>query len=255
MQKLLLIILVVFISKEIKANESVPIFKIRIPKERTTGNSVLENMTRDSLVFLLTAFSNPETSETKIVSDPKLLTEDWLEFNREGIVLEAIEKFIEMEEASSYLEVFSILKTFLREGAYHRVQHLQHANTPLPPNVLSLEKEFHFKSWQKTIIENSKVKGKTRVLYRSNSKSFKMSVAQTEVDGAVRETEIIMKREDASGNYDFYVFDSHGEPATHSTFLNGNKKEVVGYAPHTCIACHYDGAHRKFQTKPLSFHP
>jgi len=204
-------------------------------------------MSRDSLVYMLTAF-------VKTNSALKVQTE-MLRVNCEAVSDEAQSVFAELSEMSSYLEVYSRLKQFLKTGAYLRAQKIRHPDFFLGTQLSVLEKELDFKSWQNRIVALSKVKGKKRVLYHSPNGMPEMSIAQTvENEGVIRETEVILKREDNSGHYDFYAYDKDGKPTNESIFFNAQNKNVVGPVPHTCMSCHYDGRTRTFQADPASFH-
>ncbi len=205
-------------------------------------------MTRDSLVFMLSAFTGTETN--------LVLEENSILIPCNDVTSDAKPLFEEMSQSETYLAAYSLMKNFLKTGAYQKAQYMRHSKFLLPPTLSRLEEQLHFKSWESETVEWSQVKGKTRILYRSPKEYPKMSIAQTvEEGGNIRETEIILKREDGSGNYDFYAYDREGRPALRSHFFNASSKETSGPVPHTCMSCHYDGHTRFFQTSPASFHP
>lgn len=102
-----------------------------------------------------------------------------------------------------------------------------------------------YRNWRHEIVKESLVKQKTRIIYRSpEGVSPRIRVADTHDDRKgdpttpVRETEIALERPD--GNWDFFVYDKHGEPAQYSEFPSGHKM-----VPSICMGCHYDLNGRK----------
>lgn len=238
------LILVFFLSVNTSTYAQECTYSIPLPLEKIS-HSYLGNMTRDSLLLMLTALSRP-----------KELRDNSVTFDCSTVFPEAHSTFKSLSKETSYLSVFSRLRNFLKYGAYHRAQAINHNGFSLPKSVKQLEEQLQFKSWPSETVAWSQVKGKRRILYRSPSGFPSMSIAQTEEeDDSIRETEIILKREDLSGNYDFYAYGSDGLPTFRSPFMSGSQKETIGPVPYTCMTCHYDGRRRVFQTLPSSFHP
>ncbi len=65
-------------------------------------------------------------------------------------------------------------------------------------------------------------------------------VAETLVDGAVRETEILLHGNRSDGQLDFLVYDEHGALTERSIFPNAAGDEIVAAAPYSCMTCHFD---------------
>lgn len=86
-------------------------------------------------------------------------------------------------------------------GGYNAFSFLRHRGFTLLETVSDLERELGFLKWPHEVISLSVVKGTTRVLYRSPFGSPRLSIAQTVGKDTryVRETEMIVEREDGSG--------------------------------------------------------
>jgi hypothetical protein len=66
-------------------------------------------------------------------------------------------------------------------------------------------------------------------------------VAETIVDGPVRETEILLKGYRSDGNLDFLVYDSDGLLTTRTVFPTVSQGPmVVTSSPYACISCHFN---------------
>lgn len=225
------------------------LFRIKIPKEKAaTPKNPSPNMTRDSMIFYLTAFLDEKKSPIKISAEE-------IEIPCSALLQEVQKDFRNWTEAKSYSEVFSGIKKLLGTGAYFRAQTLNHPSVLLSPRLGDLETRLKYKTWKKSVIEMSAAKGTKRVLYQSPPGIPEMSIAETYEPNSLdpRETEFIIKRENTSGHYDFYAYDTLGKPALSSSFHNSRGKTTVGPVPQTCVACHYDGSSRQFQKEPSSF--
>lgn len=225
--------------------------EIRLPAQKNSSHSVLANMTRDSIVFALRAFIDPTIQEAVEEQDSLVVSD-------ESIFPGAREAFADFSAQEHYLGVMSELKSFLKSGTYDRAERLRHSVFSLPQAQQELEMKLHYRRWPKEVVKLSRVKNRTRVLYRNPNEAQPMSIAEThdsqsgDLKTAVRETEVILKRLDGTG-WDFYVFDSRGNRTVKSTFYNKAGHDVQAHSPYTCMTCHYDGANRQFQRSPLSF--
>jgi len=168
-----------------------------------------------------------------------------------------------MAQAESYLQAMGTIKQLLQGPVYDRARnHRRRASSQLqiPSSFEKFEAITSFRSWQRRIVQNSVVKGVTRALYCS-PEDFEpaIAVAQTHDDASgslttpVRETEVIIKRQDGTETFDFFVYDEEGDLSRTSAFFNSRQRETVGPAPHTCMSCHYDGNQGVFQNRPLTF--
>jgi hypothetical protein len=114
--------------------------------------------------------------------------------------------------------------------------------------------------WKRRRITSSKVKGTSRVLFRSiprNSSDSEISIAQTwkgpSIDSlTLRETEVAIQHSQ-SENWNFFVFKSDGTLSAQSTFVSSKGKEVIAPAPLSCLTCHYNREAGTFTRLPLSY--
>ena len=65
-------------------------------------------------------------------------------------------------------------------------------------------------------------------------------VAETLVDGKVRETEILLAGNRKDGALDFLVYEADGNLAARGEFATASGTNVTGASPYTCIACHFE---------------
>ncbi len=63
-------------------------------------------------------------------------------------------------------------------------------------------------------------------------------IAQTIVDGQVRETEIVLSDRRTDGALDFVVYDEHGQLMDRSRFMTPDGTDISGAAPYVCMVCH-----------------
>jgi hypothetical protein len=118
----------------------------------------------------------------------------------------------------------------------------------IPETLAEFEQNYHFKDWPKLVISKSRVKNKTRVIYRSTNLPQNLSVSETldsttgDLNALILETEIARERSDQSGHHDFFVYDSAGNLANSAHFPAGERA-----APSTCLSCHYSGKTGRFE--------
>jgi hypothetical protein len=101
-----------------------------------------------------------------------------------------------------------------------------------------------YKSWPRTVVAQSNVKRKTRVIYRSPA-SFphEISVAETRdcddgnLNAPILETEVAIRRHGPTRTYEFYAYSPQGQLVDHSHFPAGERP-----SPTVCVACHYNSA-------------
>lgn len=87
-------------------------------------------------------------------------------------------------------------------------------------------------------VPSSVPKGHARRLRISHDGA--LFAAETIVDGAVRETEIVWSGRRTDGALDFLVYDDAGRLKDGSTFVTSAGPETAAAAPYACLACHRD---------------
>ena len=107
----------------------------------------------------------------------------------------------------------------------------------------------HFEKWPVRIFQRSRVKGLTRAIYQSpKDLGYELSVAVTHnsTDGDlskdVRETELILRRNDGSKNWDFYVYEASGKLVPESHLV---RPDALA-SPSVCMNCHFSSDDRAF---------
>ena len=133
--------------------------------------------------------------------------------------------------------------------AYLQGRQTHHAQLVPPPTLAEIQQLTKFESWPVDIVTKSRVKGRTRAIYRSPKESpytLTVSVTHETTDGnvntPVRETELILRRDDDPKNWDFYVYDSTGRLVTQSHFV----APQAFASPSVCMNCHYSSGERAF---------
>jgi hypothetical protein len=91
-----------------------------------------------------------------------------------------------------------------------------------------------------SLVERSEPKGHPRRLTVSNDGL--LFLAETLVDGAVRETEAVWQGQRADGALEFLVYDDNGRLRDGSNFVTSIGAESPAAAPYACLACHRDRA-------------
>ena len=87
------------------------------------------------------------------------------------------------------------------------------------------------------IVDSAAKCGDRNLILDSRSQVY---VAETLVDGAVRETEIVLHGNRSDGQLDFLVYDEGGMLTERSLFPNAAGDEIVAAAPYSCMSCHFD---------------
>ncbi len=67
-------------------------------------------------------------------------------------------------------------------------------------------------------------------------------VAESLVEGQVRETEILLAGNRDGGQLDFLVYDQDGMLTERSLFPTASGNEIVAAAPYSCMSCHFDAS-------------
>jgi hypothetical protein len=110
----------------------------------------------------------------------------------------------------------------------------------IPTSLEDFERLHQYKNWHRDIIVKSRVKSKTRVIYRSPVGHQTISVSETrdsttgDLDSKIIETEVVIERLDNSGNFDFYAYNADGQLSTTAWFPSGEKT-----LPGICLSCHH----------------
>ena len=76
-------------------------------------------------------------------------------------------------------------------------------------------------------------------LIREDSKAH-VYVAETLINGDVRETEILLANHRDDGALDFLVYDAEGALVDRSEFVTAINTDISGASPYACIACHFE---------------
>ena len=124
---------------------------------------------------------------------------------------------------------------FLRRGLHY----FYPCSRPLPASLVDLRRLYgNYRIWPSHSVECSRAKNAPRRIYEEHE--LGVYVAETLLDGRVRETEVLFSSLRTDGQLDFAVYTSDGELSDRSTFAAAGGKETVGAAPYTCISCHLD---------------
>lgn len=230
-------------------------FIIPIPQPHSAHvNNPLKNMTRDTMIYMLTAFINPLEGSLKIVENPTNEGKDWGLVTIGTVFPGALKSFKLASSTDSPLTAFQIVRTLLGSETYLKSRNFFHQFSPVPETLKELEDSYQFRYWETEVVELSAVKGATRIIYRSPKSVHPMSIAQTRMpDNSIRETELIIAREDLSQQFDFYAYNQEGVLTQTSLFHSQAGKEVRAAVPYTCLTCHYNGDERAFQRSPSSY--
>ena len=231
-------------------------FVIPIPKIKSANpNRPLANMNRDSLIYMITAFINPLEGNLKWVEGDSHSSQDWGLVSDSTVASQSYSSFQKASRATSASQTFSIFKNLLKTKAYTEVRAWHHSRYPVPDTVAELEQLYSFSKWDLELIKNSSVKGTQRLIYRNRNSFPKISIAQTlsEKGSTIRETEMIIPREDLSGQFDFYAYNEVGQLSNTSIFYSSKGKNISAFVPYTCMSCHYNSSDGVFQPLPLSY--
>lgn len=232
-------------------------FIIPVPPYRSLeASNPLSNMTRDTLLYMMSLFLNPTQGNLRIIENASTDSMDWVLVPISAVYPDSVKSFRKASREVFPLKVFQIFKDLLKTQASLKVRAWHHSRFAIPETLEELENRYSFHSWNRELIENSLVKGTRRVIYRSPKPWPYISVAQTESgpNNTVRETEIIIAREDLSDQYDFFAYDGEGKLTRTSLFHTSHGKDVLASVPFTCLACHYESSQGVFQRSPDSFH-
>lgn len=110
---------------------------------------------------------------------------------------------------------------------------------PLPPDLTELRKRYgDYRTWPMQELPCARPKNGPRRLYEDHK--LGVYVAETVVNGKVRETEVLFSSLRKDGQIDFAAYTDEGRLSDRSTFAAGSGGEVTTAAPYTCISCHLD---------------
>lgn len=127
--------------------------------------------------------------------------------------------------------------TMLRRGLHY----FYPCSRPLPPNLAELRQRFgDYRTWPVQELPCARPKNGPRRLYEDHK--LGVYVAETVVNGKVRETEVLFSSLRKDGQIDFAAYTDEGALTDRSTFATGAGGEVTTAAPYTCISCHIDTA-------------
>jgi len=206
------------------------------------------------MVYMLTAFINPIEGSLRVLENPPSEGKDWGFVTIAAVLPEALDSFKLASHTESPLTAFQTIRKLLNSSTYLKTRQIFHARFIVPDSLNELEDYYQFKNWAKETVELSLVKGTRRIIYRSPKALYPISIAQTQrLDGTIRETELIIAREDLSQQFDFYAYNEEGLLTQTSLFHSKKGKEVQASVPYTCLTCHYNSHERAFQTAPNSY--
>jgi hypothetical protein len=191
---------------------------------------------RQAALFLISAVA-PEIAEKVKDSDAEI------QIPAESVSFEAIKAILAAREGAENFNHLIFRNAFSK--AYLERRKLQRENFEIPEHL----KDFpNFKNWEKEVVSFSRVKGQTRVIYRSPDGFVPtVRVAETlntqdgNLEASVRETEMLIKRSRDAKNWDFYAYDSAGILSEESHFRPGMRP-----TPGICMSCHYSELDKSF---------
>jgi hypothetical protein len=237
-------------------------------------------MSQSQLLLILSAFIQDEASLPLRVDEVDGVGRIWIRCS--AVVPAARGVFESLVEKPHGLEVLQAAKSdLLDSGLYNQLRTYQRRVIEIPETAVELAAQIfggrarslnlqRFGDWQKLAGSDafelkipSRVKARTRALYRGDGFSLALSLEpqfvhgrEQEAQARVIETEVIVRRPVAemngNHNHDFFVYDAKGELAKCSSFFSG-KAIVIGSAPQTCMSCHFNAENRSFGLDPDSF--
>jgi hypothetical protein len=141
------------------------------------------------------------------------------------------------------MEPLGIDFLFLRRGL-HRYYHCDRGF----PSTLEGFKQSIFNYSNQTQILNSIAKCGPRMLF--SDEEHGVYVAETIIDGEVRETEIILSGRRRDGNLDFLVYNTEGQLSDRTRFPTlGAGSEVMAASPYVCTSCHINSDDQNDQVR------
>lgn len=122
--------------------------------------------------------------------------------------------------------------SFFRRG-FHRYYTCSRA---FPVSLTAFQEQFGaYDSSSGSIVDSIAKCGDRRLIHPSSN----VYVAESLVDGNVRETEILLTNNRSDGQLDFLVYDAQGQLTNRTQFPTlGNGPHVVTSAPYACMTCH-----------------
>jgi hypothetical protein len=123
---------------------------------------------------------------------------------------------------------------FLRRGLHHAYL----CSRPVPRDLDELVERYgDYTTWPGSTIACSAPKDGPRRLRADEEQGI--YIAETIVDGAVRETEVVFENLRTDGQLDFVAYTAAGKLTDRSTFATPSS-DVTSAAPYTCMSCHLD---------------
>lgn len=103
--------------------------------------------------------------------------------------------------------------------------------------------------WFRKIIPVSLAKGRERILYRPQASHPRFGLGKGKITIATTpdETEIALKREDGSNDWDYYGYGLEGKLSPVANFATSHHTMSEGNSPHSCMTCHYSVNARSFK--------
>lgn len=124
---------------------------------------------------------------------------------------------------------------FLRRGLHY----FYPCSRPLPGSLTELRKRYgDYKTWPVQELMCARPKDGPRRLYESHA--LGVYIAETVVNGQVRETEVLFTSLRQDGQLDFAAYEENGALSDRSTFATNGAGPTTLASPYTCISCHID---------------
>ena len=125
--------------------------------------------------------------------------------------------------------------TMLRRGLHY----FYPCSRPFPGSLTELRSRYgDYRTWPVAELDCSRPKNGPRRIYEDHK--LGMYVAETVVNGTVRETEVLFTGLRKDAQLDFAAYTSEGALSDRSTFAASGGSEFTLAAPYTCISCHLD---------------
>jgi hypothetical protein len=124
---------------------------------------------------------------------------------------------------------------WLRRGLHY----FYPCDRPVPGTLAQLRSRYgDYRTWPVQEIPCARPKNGPRRLYEDGK--LGVYIAETVVNGRVRETEVLFTSLRKDGQLDFAAYTDEGALSDRSTFATGGGGELTLAAPYTCVTCHID---------------
>lgn len=203
---------------------------------------------RDLMLYMISTYIDPQIGSIRLVESSDANHYALAIVDEASVARIALKHFKEFSHCNTPAEAFKILKPLFTTSTYLASRKWHHVRFPIPDTLKEFERQYSFTQWQKEVITQSSIKGYKRIIFRNDRSFPNISVAQTTLPDSetARETEVIISREDLSGQSDFFAYNEVGELVSHSLFHNSKGTDIKAPVPYTCLTCHYRSAEGVF---------